>query len=101
MHHPCPFSIGELVTWSVRVPSEWKFLHTPGPMIVVNTFYQDGIPNNYARRFGMGGMGFLSGWILEIEYEADSTSYYDPPLSILFGKKRIVKLVHEVWLVRA
>ncbi len=101
MHDSCPFQTGEKVTWSDDSPSNWKFLHTPGPLVVVSAFYQDGVPNTYARLFGESGMGFKPGWILEVEYDADSTSYYDPPLSLLFGKKRIVKMVHEMWLVRA
>ncbi len=100
MQNVCPFPVGARVSWSAIVPRNWLFLHTPGPMIVVDVFYQDGTPTEYARQFGKNGFDFVPGWIITVEYDTDSTDYYNPPLSLLFGK-RMVKMVHEKWLVRA
>lgn len=97
----CPFTKGDSVTWSQDAPSNWRFLHTPGPMTVVEATYHDGIPTEYSKMFGETGMGIQAGWIVTVEYDADSTSYYDPPLKFYFGTNRVVKMLHEKWLVRA
>lgn len=96
-----PFRVGEIVRWSDEAPSEWQYLFTPGPMAVVGMHYHDGVANDYAKMFGPNGFDFKPGWIVTVEYDADSTSYYNPPLSFYFNKKRIMKQLHEMWLARA
>ncbi len=96
-----PFAIGSLVTWSNTVPEAWCRIWTPGPMTVVSAYWHDGIPNEYAKMFGEGGMRITPGWILTVEYDPDASGYYNPPLSLLLGKKKITKDVHEKWLVLA
>ena len=93
------FPIGTMVTWVADVPPTWRFTVTPGPMEVVGGWWNDGTPSEYALRFGENGMEIPPGWILTVKYDADSTDYYDPPRSILFGKSRLVTQVHEKWLI--
>jgi hypothetical protein len=66
-------------------------------LTIVGSYYNDGTPNDYAKKFDKEGMCLLPGWIYEIAYDADSTPYYDPPRSLSMGK-RIVSLSHEKWL---
>ncbi len=101
MQTECPFPVFSWTKWSPDAPSEWRYLFTPGPMKVVAAYYHDGVANEYAKKFGPNGFDFKPGWIVTVEYNADSTSYYNPPLSLLLGKKRIRKQLHEMWLVRA
>jgi hypothetical protein len=96
----CPFPLGSFVRWSDIAPKDWLYLHTAGEMVVVGAFYQDGTPNEYAKKFSPVGMGFEPGWVITVEYDSDSTDYYNPPMSTFFGK-RMVKMLHEKWLVRA
>jgi hypothetical protein len=94
----CPFPIGSLVTWSLDAPRTWRKIWTPGPMTVISSRWDDGTPTEYSMKFG--GIPRKPGWVIGVEYDADSTDYYNPPLSILIGK-RIQKEIHEMWLVRA
>lgn len=94
----CPFEKGDIVVWSDDAPKEWWYIHTPGPMKVVDFWWSDGIPTKYAMMFGSNGMDFRPGWIVTVEYDADSTSYYDPPLSLILHQKEIRKMVHQMWL---
>ncbi len=96
----CPFLPGSLVTWIPNAPKTWRFIYMPGPMTVVSARYHDGTPSEYAKKFGKNGMRITPGWILTVEYDADSTDYYDPPLSLLFGTKRLEKEIHEKWLTK-
>lgn len=96
---PCPFPVRSLVTWSEDAPATWHFIWTPGPMTVISARWDDGAPTEYSMKFG--GIPRIPGWIIEVEYDADSTDYYDPPLSLLLGKERIQKEIHEMWLTRA
>ena len=102
MEWECPFPIGSLVTWSDDAPQTWRFIYTPGPMMVVETRFHDGTPSEYlmmfVRAFPSDKPARTPGWIVTVEYDADSTDYYNPPLSFLLGKKRITKDVHEKWL---
>jgi hypothetical protein len=93
-----PFSIGSEVTWKRSAPKTWHFTITPGPMKVVSVRWDDGRPTEYSMQFGEGGIPRKPGWIITIEYDATSTEYYDPPLSLFFGKDRIEEEVHEMWL---
>lgn len=93
----CPYKAGDLVTWVDEAPKDWRYVITPGPMTVVSARWTDGKPNELAKKFD-GGFEFKPGWIILVEYDADSTNYYDPPLSLLLGKKRIPKELHEMWL---
>ena len=101
-HYPCPFPVNTAVTWNSRAPATWRFIHTPGPMVVVDAAWHDGTPSEllqvFVDMFPGKRPARRPGWIITIEYDADSTSYYDPPLSLLLGKKRITKDVHEMWL---
>lgn len=71
-------------------------------MKVVSAYWHDGRPSEYLQqfvdRFGGKRPSRTPGWIITVEYDADSTDYYDPPLSLIVGKKRITKDVHEMWL---
>lgn len=100
--YPCSFPVGTNVTWNSRAPANWRFVHTPGPMIVVGTEWHDGTPSELLQTFvdmsPSKRPARRPGWILTVEYDADSTDYYDPPLSLLLGEKRITKDVHEMWL---
>lgn len=91
-----PFSIGSSITWANEAPQTWHFIFTPGPMQVVSARWDAGRPTEYSLRFG--GISRAPGWIITVEYDADSTKYYDPPLSILIGKKRLKEEIHEQWL---
>lgn len=99
---PGPFPIGSTVTWSDDAPKTWHFINTPGPMKVVDARYHDGTPSEYlmmfVRKFGGDKPARTPGWIITIEYDPDSSGYYNPPLSLLLGKKLITKDVHEKWL---
>lgn len=94
-----PFPIDSVVTWNPDAPKTWQLIWTPGPMIVVGAYWHDGKPSAYALRFGPNGMCITPGWILTVEYGADETNYYSPPLSLLLGKERITKDIHEKWLM--
>ena len=94
-----PFPLGSLVTWNKRAPKTWRFIYTPGPMTVVETYWDDGKPSEYSMRFCEGGIQRVPGRILTVEFDATSTEYYDPPLSTFFGEDRITCDVHEMWLV--
>lgn len=95
----CPFAIGSLVTWVDNVPSTWRFTITPGPMQVVLCRWDDGTPSEYSMKFG--GIPRIPGWIVIVEYDADSTNYYDPPLSNLLGLTRLRREFHQMWLKQA
>lgn len=92
-----PYADGSLVTWAPDVPSTWHYTITPGPMVVISSRWDDGHPTEYSMRFG--GIPRQPGWIVTVEFDADSTDYYDPPRSILFGNKRLQKELHEKWLI--
>lgn len=100
--HVCPFPIGATVTWTKKAPKYWRWIHTPGPMKVVSAYWHDGMPSPYFQifvdRFPGKKPARIAGWIVTVEYDADSTDYYDPPLSLLCGTKRITKDIHEMWL---
>jgi len=102
--NPCSFPVGTTVTWNSRAPKTWCFVHTPGPMVVVDAQWHDGTPSEllqtFVDMFPSKRPARRPGWILTIEYDADSTDYYDPPLSLLLGEKRVTKDVHEMWLKR-
>jgi len=100
-HGPCPFRAGEVVAWCKNVPKDWYYTRTPGPMTVISVRWSDGSPTQYAKLFGKDGLEFKPGWIVEIEYNADSTKYYNPPRSLLFGKKMFREEIHEMWLTHA
>lgn len=100
MQKVCPFRIGSIVMWVPKTPETWRYIYTPGPMRVIDARYHDGTPSEYAKMFGPNGMNITPGWILTVEYGADSTNYYNPPLSLLLGKKRIAKEVHQKWLIK-
>ena len=92
------FPLGTLVTWNKDTPTTWRFIYTPGPMTVVSARWSSGISSEYLRKFEMfGDISLKPGWIVTVEYLADS-KYYDPPLSLLCGKKRIQKEIHQMWL---
>jgi len=99
----CPFNIGDKVTWDRTAPDYWRWIWTPGPMVVVDAYWHDGTPSEFLmqfmEKFPSDRPARIPGWIVVIEYDADSTTYYNPPLSLLLGKKRIQKEVHEKWLV--
>lgn len=86
--------VGNVVMWTDDSPETWRFIHTPGPMTVVSVWHHDGEPSDYARRFGVR---IDPGQMCEVEYDADSTDYYNPPLSLTMGK-RLTKVVHSKWL---
>ena len=92
-----PFAVGSLVTWADNAPKIGRFISTPGPMTVISALYDDGSQSEYAKRFG--GIPRQPGWIITVEYNADATDYYDPPLSYYFHKQRIQSQIHEMWLV--
>ncbi len=98
-----PFAIGSLVTWSEVIPPAWRWIWTPGPMEVVSQFWSDGAPTQYSLQFGPNGFDLQPGWIVTVEYDPDSTRYYDPPLRILLelGEDNIQKRIHQKWLVPA
>jgi len=90
------FLIGSLVTWSEDIPESWRFIYTSGPMTVVSVRWDDGIASEYSEKFG--GISREPGWIINVEYNADSTTYYDPPLSLLCGVGKLQKEIHQRWL---
>ena len=92
-----PFPNGSLVTWAKDAPETWRFTLTPGPMKVVSARWDAGTPTEYSMQFGEGGIPRTPGWIITIEFDGDKTTYYNPPLSVFFGKW-IKKEVHEKWL---
>ena len=94
----CPFVVGQKVAWSSDAPLDWKLVHTPGPMTVVSFRWSDGLPTQYSLMFGPNGFDFKPGWIITVEYEADSTEYYNPPRSLLFQSNVIQKEFHQMWL---
>ena len=95
-----PFPVGSVVTWNVEAPAIWRLIWTPGPMTVVAAYWHNGVPSEYALRFGEDGMRMTPGWILTVEYNADDTDYFDPPRSILLQRERLTENVHEKWLVQ-
>src|SRR3989344_1563648 len=101
---PCPFPLGSLVTWSNDAPETWHYIWTPGPMTVVSAYWHDGTPSDYFQQFVDRFKGSrpprTPGWIVTVEYDADSTTYYDPPLSYYFHKQRIQSQIHQMWLVQ-
>lgn len=96
--HECSFAVGSIVTWTDNAPDTWRFIWTPGPMTVISACWHDGTPSEYAKKFDENGMCITPGWIITVEYDADSTDYYNPPLSLLLGKEKLEKQVHEKWL---
>lgn len=97
---PCIFDVGDIVTWVEGTPASWKFIYTPGPMVVKSiAYYQTGEPSEYALRFDPKGMDLKPGWIIEVEFLADDSKYYDPPRSLLFRTPTLTHLIHEMWLV--
>ena len=97
----CPFQNGDIVTWMKKAPKTWRFTLTPGPMTVVSARWSDGKATQYSMQFGEGGIPRKPGWIVTVEFDATSTDYYDPPLSLLFDRDRIQKEIHECWLVHS
>lgn len=96
---PCPFTIGQQVTWIQTLPNpSWRYTITPGPMVVVDATWCINRPSDLALLFGPNGFEFEAGWRITVEYDADSTDYYDPPLSIILGRKRLTGIFHETWL---
>ncbi len=93
----CPFPVDSIVTWARDTPDTWHYTITPGPMKVVSARGDEGKPSEYSLRFCEGGIPRTPGWIITIEFDGDKTTYYDPPLSIFFGKW-IKKEIHEKWL---
>ncbi len=91
-----PFTVGSQVIWSEKAPKSWHFIWTPGPMVVISSRWDDGHPSEYSQKFG--GVPREPGWIITVEYDADSTDYYDPPLSSLLGKKKLQEEIHQRWL---
>ena len=92
----CPFETGDEVTWADSVPREWLFIWTPGPMTVVSFWWHNGRPSKFARMFGITPRA--PAWMVTVEYDPDSTDYYDPPLSIILGKPLLRMDIHEKWL---
>ncbi len=95
----CPFPIGSLVTWTDNAPKTWRTVITPGPMKVISFRWDEGHASLYSMQFG--GIPRSPGWIINVEYDPDSTDYYDPPLSLLFWQNTFQKEIHEMWLARA
>jgi hypothetical protein len=95
----CSFSIGDMVTWSDNAPKTWRFTWTSGPMTVVSVRWDDGTPSKYSERFG--GISRIPGFIVTVEYDADSTDYYNPPRSLLFNKPKLQMEIHEKWLAKS
>lgn len=91
-----PLLAGSLVTWSPDAPACWHYIWTPGPMRIVCSRWDDGKASEYSQRFG--GIPRKQGWIVLVVYDADSTSYYNPPLSVLLRKRHICMEIHERWL---
>ena len=89
--------VGTVVKWTSDVPPTWRFIYTPGPMVVRDSFYHSGEASEYAKKFDPEGMKIKSGWIYVVEYPTKGIDYYNPPLSLLWGEK-ITKMVHELWL---
>ena len=92
-----PLPNGSLVAWSEDAPSSWRFIWTPSPMTIVSARWDDGNPTEFSQIFG--GIPRTPGWIVTVEYDPDSTNYYDPPLSLLLNAKKFRAEVHEMWLV--
>jgi hypothetical protein len=98
----CPFAIEQKVVWADKIPNQaWLYTMTSEPMVVVAMEWYDRPPSAYALKFGPTGLDFKSGWRITVEYDADSTNYYDPPLSLILDKKRITAVIHEMWLKAA
>lgn len=95
----CPFAENDVITWVDDVPSHWHWSVTPGPMKVVGMWWHSGKPSEYAKLFGENGMNITPGWIITVEYDADLTTHYNPPLSFFFGKI-IRRDIHQKWLRR-
>jgi hypothetical protein len=93
-----PYPPGTLVTWNADAPDTWHYIYTPGPMRVIDSFYHTGDASDYAKQFHPEGMGIKPGWIYTVDYDPDSTSYYDPPLRLLYGPL-LKRMVHERWIV--
>ena len=93
-----PFLVGSRVTWTKNIPQSWRYIYTPGPMMVISSHWDAGHPSLYSQRFG--GIPRQPGWIITVRYKADSTNYYDPPLSLLRGKTRFQIEIHEQWLTQ-
>lgn len=101
----CQFVLGSSVIWSPCAPKAWRHIWTPGPMTVVGARFNDGTTSEYLMQFivmfgqGSSSPPFVPGWLILVEYDANSTSYYNPPLSTLVCISRIQKKVHEKWLL--
>lgn len=95
----CLFAVGSMVTWAADAPESWRYIYAPGPMKVVALRFDDGAPSDYSQKFG--GIPRKPGWIVMVEYDADASPYYDPPLSVLLDTKTIRKEIHQMWLVYA
>ncbi len=98
----CPFIKDSWVTWSEKAPETWRFIWTPGPMRVVSAYWNDGTPSEHqkalAKQFGVDEPLRMAGWIVTVVYDVDSTSYYNPALSVFFGARLIRTEIHEAWL---
>lgn len=92
-----PFLIGTRVAWAEDAPKSWHFIYTPGPMFVASACWDDGKASEYSQKFG--GIPREPGWIILVEYDADLTDYYNPPLSFLTGMDRLQKEIHQKWLI--
>ena len=97
----CSFPNRSSVAWSTKTPMTWRFTLTPGPMVVVSARFHDGTASRYTKFLTKleDGLCITPGWIITVEYEVDSTAYYDPPRSSLFQKQKLQMEVHEMWLV--
>ncbi len=84
------------VTWSPDAPKSWRFIWTDKPMLIISARWDDGVSSSYADQFG--GLPRTPGFVVIVEYEADSTSYFDPPRSLLFNKRKLQMEVHSIWL---
>ena len=95
----CPFVPNSRVLWASDAPSPWRWIWTPGPMTVISARWDTGAPSEYSRMFHPEGIPRQPGWIVTVEYDPDASGYYDPPLSLIFGKKLFHMEVHEMWLI--
>lgn len=85
---PC-FVPGTLVTWVKDAPPAWWLIYTAHPMEIVSCRWDDGTLSEYAKNFWDEPR--QPGWVYTVQYEPDTTGYYDPPLKILLRER----LVHE------
>lgn len=99
-----PFRKYSWVKWSEEAPKTWSMIWTSAPMQVISSYWHDGTPSEFlmkfVERFGGDRPARQPGWIITVEYDVDSTNYYNPPLSTFFGKRFIQTEIHEMWLTQ-